>query len=398
MISHKPWRRIRILYIIDHLIGFAGTEKHLYQLVSFLDKRLFEFDIIALNAMPRMEDNPRLHRNYLLLLDAFREKGVTIRSHPIGTVYEPRTLAHFLRLTVLIRKFKPDIVQTFHFMSDTYGVLASLTAGVKVIVSSRRDMGDYKHRKHIYFNRFFNHFIKRHIAVCDAVAKKMTLSERISKERIEVIYNGINVDEYRKEKSRAYKTREEMGISEKCFVIGIACIFRAEKGLDVFFEAINRVSKRIDDMKVIAVGDGEIRSKLASFCERKHILSDVIFTGYVRDIREYLPLMDIACLTPTKNEGLSNVILEEMAMGLPVVATDVGGNAEQILDGITGRIVPPGNPSLLGDAILELYNNPDLRRSMGQKALSRVRKDFSLQKMIRTTESFYLSLFSPEYS
>lgn len=102
--------------------------------------------------------------------------------------------------------------------------------------------------------------------------------------------------------------------------------------------------------------------------------------------------MDVFCLVPNKNEGFSNAILEAMAMARPVIATDVGGNAEAVVHGQTGLIIPPDNSDALAEAILDLYNNPDKRLQMGQNSRERAVNVFSLEHMIKEHEKFYESL------
>jgi glycosyltransferase involved in cell wall biosynthesis len=142
----------------------------------------------------------------------------------------------------------------------------------------------------------------------------------------------------------------------------------------------------------LVVGDGETRGDLTQYSKKNGLLEKTMFTGYVDDVRPYIQSMDVACLTPKENEGLSNVILEEMAMGKPVIATDVGGNAELVVDGVTGFIIEPGDKHALARRIMSLHQNHALRESMGFEGRKRVEEHFTIQTMIKNMEAFYFDL------
>lgn len=405
--------KIKVLYLIDRLIGFAGTEKHLFQLIRHFDKSIYCFEIIqfgtppsgnsgsGIDASEQRTDQGKMdwidEGSYPSLLHQFARQGVQIKTLPVERMYSPKGLIKFFKLVFIIREINPDIVQTFHFISDTYGVLASKVAGVRHIVSSRRDMADYKKKRQILINLLCNRFIDRYIAVCEAVGDRIQKLESIPKRKIDVVYNGLDFEEYTSHIQMKREVRNRLGIEDSAFVVGIACIFRPEKGLDIFFRALSELKSRIKDLRIIAIGDGEIRPDVESLCNRLSLNSITTFTGYVRDIREYVPAMDIVCLTPNINEGLSNAIIEEMAMGIPIVATNVGGNAELILDNVTGMIVQPGDSDAIAQAILELYNKPMIRESMGRRGMERIRDNFSVERMIMKTQSIYRSVLENTY-
>ena len=113
---------------------------------------------------------------------------------------------------------------------------------------------------------------------------------------------------------------------------------------------------------------------------------------HTREIEDYLSVFDVACLTPISNEGFSNALLEEMAAGLPIVATDVGGNAEAIIDGESGLIIPPGDAAAIYQAIFRLYESPTLRKKLSESARKRAIEFFNLQQMVTNYEKYYQNL------
>ncbi|MDP2953157.1 MAG: glycosyltransferase family 4 protein, partial [Chloroflexota bacterium] len=146
-------------------------------------------------------------------------------------------------------------------------------------------------------------------------------------------------------------------------------------------------------VKLLLVGrDRGYRASLESIASSLMIRDKVIFTGEREDIPELLKAMDVGTLCSLYSEGFSNAVLEMMAAGLPVVATDVGGNREAILDGQTGLLVPPGDSSKLAEAILRLLQDKELASRMGAAAHERVRSLFSMERMIEETEQLYTEL------
>lgn len=122
---------------------------------------------------------------------------------------------------------------------------------------------------------------------------------------------------------------------------------------------------------------------------KKGLSHKIIFVGISDDVPRYLKLMDLACLVPGKNEGFSNSILEKMAVGLPLIVADVGGNREAVIDGYNGLVIPPNNANALAEAIWNIYHNKDRRREMDIRLHQGVEECFTLQKMINEHEKYY---------
>ncbi len=375
-------RPIKILYIIDRLRGFAGTEKHLFQLVKYMDKKTFLCEIIVLNVTSDK------------MIKKFRSEVVNVQFLNLKKIYGFDALKRFFVLVKMIRHFKPDIVQTFHFMSDTYGVIAAKFAVVPCLISSRRDMGDLKRGHQLFINRIINPFIDQFISVCDRVGEELTRVEKIPSRKIRTIYNGVDIPNYTVGEEEKSKARMKIGIDPTAFVIGIVCIFRPEKDVMLFMEAVKEAKEKINNLFVILVGDGPEQERLEKFAVRNDLEKICLFTGYVENIQDYVKAMDIVCLTPKKNEGLSNAILEEMALGKPIIATDVGGNAELIIHGETGYIIDSGHKYGLKSFLLKLHKESEIRDRMGKLARERAKEVFSIEMMIKNAQTLYVSMIN----
>lgn len=376
--------KINIMFIIDFFHGEGGTERHLHYLVKNIDKEKYNCFICSFNSIETTG-----------LIKETREVIADFYHIPVGKFYTFNALKRAIRLSEIIRKNQIDIVQTYHFKSDTYGVLISKLSGVKHIISSRRDMGDIKKKRHIFLNKLMNRFVDSFIVVADAVGEKIAKEEKVLKEKIKTIYNGVDIERFcPPKKEDISRLREKLGISNNDFIIGTVSHFRPEKSYDVFFKAMKEVKEVINELKIIAVGSGPTLESSMQYCKDNDLSARVLFPGQIKKVWEYIAIMDIACLVPGSNEGFSNAILEKMAMGKPLIVTSVGGNAEAVVNGENGIVIPPFDHKRLAEAIIYLYRNPAIREKMGKKSRERVEKLFTIENMIKKHESLYEEVIS----
>ena len=378
--------RINILYLIDHFHGVGGTENHLARLVTSLDKGKFSCTIVAFDFV----DNH--------LSDTIKQNGVELIHLPVGRYYTVNALKNAVYLTKIIRDKRIDIVQTFHIKSDFYGSIVARLSGVKYILSSKRDVGDLKSSWHFFLNKLVRGITCKYIAVADAVKKAVIEKEGVSTHKITTIYNGVDKNIFNapsfEEKRRAKK---KLGFSDSDFVVGTVAWLRPEKNYIFFFDSIINASNQVNNLKAVAVGgdeDGQQLKIFKNYVDQAGISENVIFAGQVPDVKKYLKAFDIACLVPSGNEGFSNSIIEKMAMGLPMIVSDVGGNAEAVIDGYNGFVIPPNNSEKLTEALVYLAEHPEERKKMGDRSAQRVQEMFTLEGMIQAHEELYESLIA----
>jgi glycosyltransferase involved in cell wall biosynthesis len=344
---------IRILYLIDVIRGLnGGTERHLHTLVRNLDPQRFTSSIVAFNLTEQVERQ-------------LESEGIEFQHLPVTKLWTPRAMGQARALSHLIRSKRVDIVQTFHFKSDTFGVVAARMGRAGHVISSRRDTGDRKSGAQILLHRLLNPRIERFITVCDRVGQAMQTREGVPASRRTTIYNGVDLERFRVPRpERVAELRHRLGFEEDDFVVGQAAYFRPEKNFDVFFKAVAAASRTIPRLKAIAVGRGPTLEPCRQYCREAGIEDRVVFTGLVDDVRDHVAVMDVACLIPGSNEGLSNSVLEKMAMGRPLVVTDVGGNSELVVSGENGIVIPALDVSSLTRAFEELYSDRARRIEM----------------------------------
>lgn len=374
--------KINILYLIDYLCGFGGSENHLFQLATKLDKDKFDCVVCPFMSRPQI-----IHK--------FKENGINIKYLPIPKIYGFNAVRQAFKLIELIKANQVDIVQTFHFATDTYGSLISRLMGVSSIVSSRRDMGDLKPKSQVMVSQLFNRLIDRFIVVADAVGRAFSINEGIPEDKFVTIYNGVDLDNWKtvgQEDINQLKT--EYHIDKDDFVLGYVAHFRVGKGHDVLLEAVKKLKPKIKNLKVLLIGRGReyLKEYYQKYCEHHSLLDSVIFVGYTEEIRKFYSAFDVYCLV-SDNEGCSNSILEAMASEKPIVCTAVGGNPEVVKDGQHGILIPPQDPDALAEAILKLYHDPDLRKSFGRKSRERIESELSVTKMVEANEKLYIQLY-----
>jgi glycosyltransferase involved in cell wall biosynthesis len=289
-----------------------------------------------------------------------------------------------------------DILQTFHQKSDTFGAIFGKLGGARRLVSSKRDTGELRTWLQHFLNRRLAFLFDRIIVVADAVADAFARSEGLDRRRMIKIYNGVDTNLFAppmtpEEKSEA---KTAAGFDGGDFIVGMVAGFRPEKDYAMFFESMLEVMSDRPNVRVLAVGGGPL---LAAFRSRSSALgkaSRIRFTGDVADVRPLLRAMDVGCLVPSSNEGFSNSVIEKMAVGLPMVVTNVGGNAEAVVEGENGWVIAPRDMHALSAVIKRLHDDPELRRSMGQASRRLAQERFSLETMCRQHEELYASVLA----
>jgi glycosyltransferase involved in cell wall biosynthesis len=173
------------------------------------------------------------------------------------------------------------------------------------------------------------------------------------------------------------------------------CRLNKNKGIEYFLQAAAIVRRQCPRARFLIVGgsyfEPEYKPALERLAANMNLSDVVVFTGERNDIPDVLQEIDISVL-PSLSEGLSNSLLESMAAGLPIVATNVGGNPEIVQDGRTGLLVPPRNAEALSTAIIRILQNPDLARRFGEKGYDRVKENFALTATVQRTEDLYMTL------
>jgi L-malate glycosyltransferase len=357
----EPGDRAKILFLIDEMAAITdgGTERQLLQLVEIASKNGLETQICALRGT-----------EWLSPLIA----GCNVRHCDIPRICSWKGLRSIHELTRWIREERFHIVQTFFFESNLLGPWVARAAKVPIVLGTRRNLNhsvkDGPSRVSLSIQWVSNLLVDCIIANSEAVLEKVSQSERLSREKICVVHNGIDLVQMRSLPNSRDEIRRRLGIGPSDILVCNISGLRRIKGVELFVQAAALAYSRDRRLRFVLVGDGELRGTIAQSIADHHLEKVFHLAGPVADVRSFLAAADIAVLC-SMAEGFSNSLLEYMAAGLPVIATDVGGNQEAL--GSVGLLIEPGDAHALARAVLS-FQDPSIRKREGSAALREVQK------------------------
>jgi len=366
--------KIRILFLIDTISGpNGGTEKHVLELIDHLDQTKFQVYLGCLYQSQWLKDHapacPQITLNF---------KGY----------WHPNFIWQVIKLVRFLKKENVQILQTFFLEANIIGMISTKFAKVPWTIASRRNIGHRNTPFKTQVLKFLSSATTAYLANCQKVKQVVIDQERVDPQKVRVIYNGVDPDRFSPGHS---STRAKLGLPEGKLIVGMVANLKKIKGIDFFLEAAGKITRKRRDVLFVIIGGEYEEEYYLNLRDNMGLKETVLFLGIKKDIEDYLRAFDVA-INSSLTEGFSNSILEYMASGLAVVATDVGGNAEAVVDGQTGLIVPAADSEKLAEAIQNLLADKKLRRDMGEKGREKILANFTQEKMIRELEEFYLGL------
>jgi glycosyltransferase involved in cell wall biosynthesis len=366
--------KIPICFLIASITTeHAGTEGHLIRLIRALDRRRYEPMLVVLQRSP--------------WTDEFSDPLVPLEVLGFRSFLRPLDWQCIWRLAKLLKQHRIQILESHYPDAHLVGALAARYSGVPVIVSCRRDLVDQYGWRMKTLCKLGNYFATHHLVNSEAVAAVASRVEGVRRSRIEMIHNGVDLDAF-EQSANASTMPEFTAAAARNRIVVLAANLLPIKNISMFIEVASIVAKRFGDTCFAVVGSGPEKERLKRLAAEHGVDGRMIWTGTVPDTRPYLKRSTIACLT-SDSEGLSNSILEYMAAGLPVVATQVGGAAEAIVDGITGYLIPRGNVQEMAGRLIDLLANSSKGRTMGLAGRQRVADYFSLQAHVAAHQRLY---------
>lgn len=371
--------KIDILVICPHL-HVGGTERHLLQVLPLLDRTRFSPRLFTMRKGGSLEPK-------------FRAAGVPVIS-PSSS--HPRPFHLFSALTLLLKvllRDRPDIVHFFLPEAYIIGGLAALLSRRRRLVMSRRSLNNYQAR------HFLGAWVERqlHKRMKVVVGNSMAVVDQLrvetgAPERLGLIYNGIDLTPF-KGAPRDRAMLGVPGITSQTLVLTMVANLIGYKGHLDLLKALARIQDELPTPWVLLlVGrDTGIGTSLQAAARELGIAPHIRWLGERDDVVALFQATDIGILC-SHEEGFSNALLEGMAAGIPMVATKVGGNAEAVLDGRTGLLVPTHDAAALGDAILGLAHDPARRGTLGAAGKKLVEWKYSLATCVARYEQLYLAL------
>ena len=366
---------IRLAYVIKSM-EIGGSQTHLMQVLRLLDRDRFAPVLYCLTGEG-------------VLLDAVRALGVP--------VYVPRAGASFKGLGLVtrvaalaraLRRGHIEIVHNYLLRANLVGSIGARLARVPVVLCSKRGC-HWRRGFELVGAKIGNALADRVMVNAAAVRDFVHGNEGCPREKMAVIPSGVDTDRFQPLPPTPFKAR--LGLPEEQLIVGVVTRMRVRKGVEEFIRAIGEVRQTRPQVHGVIVGEVSLDETLQNLVRSLGLDRHLSLLGRRSDMPEVLSAFDVFVLS-SHDEGMSNAILEAMAMEKPVIATDVGGTCEVVRHGHSGLLVPPKDPHALAVAVSEVLAQPARAHEMGRLGRRIVVDGFSAHAMVRQMEQLYLDL------
>ena len=362
---------VKVCYVVDEL-NIGGLEKNLKNIVLNLDKEKYKAQVWCLKKRG-------------VLAQDLESEGIVVKAFDFAGRLRINLL---LKLIQELKKGDFQIIHSHGIFPAIWAGLAAIPAGIPVRIAHCQNLyEDVSRRNRIKF-KLLSFFTTAIVAVSEAVKKSLVEYFSIDPRMITVVYNCAAEPEITDQQKKK-AIRQELNIKDDAVVIGTVSRLQEHKGQQYLIEAIFNLQSSIPNLKCLIVGDGPFKSDLELKVEVLGLKDKVIFTGLRRDIENLLSIMDTFVQSSTLKEGLPLALAEAASAGLPLVATDIGGNPEIVINGENGFIVAPKNVKALAEKIQYLLENYQEKKRMGDNSRRLWQEKFNLGKMIKEVEAMY---------
>lgn len=363
-----PWH-------VVHVIGAlrtGGAEKQLVNYLEASDRSAFRHTVLCLTDRGEMAD-------LVTALDIpVKVQRVRLRNLPRD-------------LTALARWFRDEnvaVVHTHMFSAAMWGRLAGLKAQVPVLVTTEHGKENWKKWWQSRLDRWLSGHTFRHIAVSEDVREIRMQRDGVPAERIVVVPNGVPIPGQVGDQAARNRVRREFGLAQNQPVMGSVGRMIAAKGYPVLLEALALARREIHELHWLQIGDGPDREDLKAQAAAMGLSGNITFAGRRTDIGDLLETMDVWVMSSIR-EGLPVALLEAMAAGKPIVATRVGGIPDAVEHRVSALLAEEGDPASLAQAIVRLFQDPELAAKLSAAAQARASAAYSISAVADQIESIY---------
>jgi glycosyltransferase involved in cell wall biosynthesis len=369
-------KRLKVLNVLPYG-DIGGSQKFVLSLCTYHDKCLFDVAIAVLFSGGTVSEDIS-KQDFDVNVLGMRSGFDWVRA---------------LRLIPIIRRQKIDIVNVHG--QNPLGKLCSILSFPPVIIHTDHGTtvgASVKRRPRVVFsNRLLTPFINHFVAISKNMKKSLILRERVPEGKITLIYNGVDVAKISKESGNKNDLKKSLALPPAVPIFGTVGRLAPEKQYPLLFEVLARLRENKAEFFTIIVGDGPDRDSLEALIQKMRLKDHVRFLGYRNDVHRLLEIMDVF-LFSSGGEAFSITLLEAMAKTKPIVAFDVEGVNEAVVDNRTGFLVPFGDVKEFANRAKALLDSPLLRQQMGRMAFERVTTEFDIRKTIRKLEALYVRL------
>jgi len=342
-------------------LGIGGSERQMSVVARSLDRRRFEPHVGCFrpDGLRRKE------------LD---DAGVPVAQFPVKSFKSPGIIAGAIALHRYISRHGIRLVHSFDLPSCLFTIPALSVYRSAIPVSSQRSHRELLSSTERRLVRITDRWTRAVVVNSQQLRRHVIEDEQVPSERVLLCYNGIDLEVFHPPGDNHARPPELAGAS---LVIGVVCALRPEKDLGTLMRAFAQVREGRNGLKLVIVGDGPCKGELQRLATELGLAPDVVFIPATRTVVPWLHSIDIFVL-PSTSEALSNSLMEAMACGCAVIASDVGGNPELVEREVTGLLFPSQQVDDLAECLSRLLDNPDLRRRFGQTATELIHNKFSI--------------------
>jgi glycosyltransferase involved in cell wall biosynthesis len=360
---------VRVCFMIDRL-SRAGTESQLVALIRELDRAQVRPSLVLLDG----EDD---------LSRALEPADCPVIRLGVRKLFSGSAVNAARRLRAFWREQKPDVLQVYFLDAAYLGAPLAKLSGIKKVLRVRNNLGYWLTRRHRVMGRLVRPFVDATLTNTDAGKESLVAHDGLREDRVVVLENGVD--------TTRFKRFMLPDTSKKVVRVGCVANLRRIKNIDGLMRAAKLAREKFPQLTFEVAGDGEEREELERLYAELGLGDRFMLRGSVSDVPAFLRTVDVAIL-PSHSEGMSNALLEYMAAGRAVIATDVGANAKLLDGGRCGLLVPPNDEAAMVNALGELLANPLRAAGFGSAARRRVESDFSRGAMCKRFEGFYRDL------
>ncbi len=369
--------RIRIAYCVAQM-DFGGTELNAVRTAERIDHDRFDVTVASL-----VDKGP--------LLERYANAGIPVARFPITSLYDRTVLREGMRLYRFLLAQRIEIVHCHDMYSNVFVAPWARLARVPLIIASRRWIHPVSDRRLELANRIAYRLVHRVLGNSRAVAQLLRDGDGVAERRILRVPNFVEERAFESPHACARSSfRNDLGIPTKAEVVGCIARLVDVKDHGTLLRAVALLATRRPTLHVVLIGDGPCRSGLERLAGDLGISARTHFAGARPNLPNLHHFFDVSALT-SLSEGFPNSLVEAMAAGRPVVATNVGGNSDAVR-GSTGVLVPPSDPDAFSDALEMVLANGDLQRRMGAAALRIARSEYHVDSVIPGLEAIYVRL------
>lgn len=378
------------IFVLVGSLEVGGTERHLATILPRLVRMGWRASLYSMTGSGPLERDLEAGGVSVLMPPSSKQRG----GARWGRLLRQGKLAWHLFSTMRARR--PPIAHFFLPGAYLVGAPLALVAGVPVRLMSRRSLSNYQKSRWwiAHAEGLLHPTMTAILGNSRRVVEELAGERGVSRDRLFLIYNGVDVSRFETGLSRASK-RAELGLRDGTLVFTIVANLILYKGHDDLIEALGRCRSQLPkDWRLLVVGrDDGIGAALMEKASALAIRDNLSLLGSRGDVPEILMASDIGVLS-SHEEGFSNAVLEGMAAGLPMVVTDVGGNSEAVLDGECGIVVPPHDPQRLAEALISLANDAEKRARYGEASRRRIGEHFSIEACAANYDTLYRDLLA----